>query len=145
VNKQSQELKQQTLDQVEQDTDLQYQPDPSGDEHATSNLDGTPSQMDVITAHEDKYTSRNATYNHDHDHATSRNQVYDTTFPTVEQALKENTCTLGSVVHDQDTSLAAHGRDTRFQSISDEQFRDDDAAATMVQVLRDKVCALVND
>lgn len=141
---QNQQVNQRNFAQLKQNRDLTYQPDPSRDEHAASYLNGTPNQMDGIIAHDNTFTTRNATYNHDYNHVTSGDQVDDTTYPTTKQNLKENSYALGGVVHDQDNLPAVHGRNNRFQFISEDQFRDD-ATATTMQVSHDKTCALVGD
>ncbi|KAJ5267883.1 hypothetical protein N7478_010691 [Penicillium angulare] len=87
--------------------------------------------MDRIIAHDNIATTRNVMYNEDHDHVTPGDQVDYTTYPTVKQSLKEKSYALGGVAHELDKLLALHGMDNRFQSISDDQFRDD-AAATMI-------------
>jgi hypothetical protein len=141
AKEQNQEVNQQKLTQVKQDTDLPYQPGPSGYEHAASHLDGTPSQMDGIIAHDNIFTTRNATYNHDHDHIPLGDEVDDTTFPTVKQILNGKYYALGGVENGQDDLLAMNGRRSNSEAKSDDQVRDE-AAPTMKHTLHGNKFAL---
>jgi hypothetical protein len=143
AKEQYQEVNQQKLAQGKQDTDLPYQPEPSGDEYAASHFDGTPNQRDGIITHDNTFTTRRVPYDHYHDHVMSGGRIDDPpTNSTVKQDLKENSYELSGVAHDQDNLPAVHGKENRFQSITDDQFHDD-AAATTMQVLPEKTCALV--
>ncbi|KAJ6003854.1 hypothetical protein N7540_013136 [Penicillium herquei] len=125
LKEQSHGAGQRTHSQVKQDTDLQYQHDPSGVGHVVSNPYKSQIQIDHIVTHDQNSISRNAKYDHNHDHDHKHipvgDEVDETTFPTVKQTLNERYNTVGGVANGQDDLLAMNERRNNFEPISHDQ------------------------
>ena len=134
---QSQQLDLQTYTQVKQGTDLQYRPDPIGNEVAASHLDETQSQIDGIITHDNPPVIRNA--RHSDDHGTSGVHVDDTNL--IVQTPKESFHALNGVINGHKDLREIDGHDQVHTKSYDQVH--DDVAPAMMQTSHDKTCAFV--